>query len=975
MKYEKRFSALFLASLLVTGCRDTLGPNQTPVPATEPPVKTNILARFDCVVDVSARETSCAVPVPSRTPGGPARAILGTPYVKLRSFNVSYDSVTSVFKADINVQNLLPEVMGTPDGTTVTGTKVFYESGPSVTGYVNPGDTGTVTVRNADGVATFTHPNQPFYLYNQILAPNETSPLKNWQWNIPRTVKTFAFVLLLSADLPSEARIPEFSPESIPSWFYSPDSLLTDTTYATGHYVRNVVKVWFSPLTRQPRRREIIDSIGGVVVGGSRLGGKDGYYFVQVPGDSTGVGPYNAANRLQRFTEVLDASRFWINIYSVQSVQPNDGANFQNWRLSADSADGQNWAPEAIAAPLAWGCSRGDTSVAVADVDSDFHPIAELTANAHPSLADPHFGALNTVNDTADHGTKTAAIIAAAGNNAAGITGLMWTARLRMYEAAVDPSTGNIAPYVGAANQPDVGMGLAAQILRAARDGAAVINLSFGLDWDVLVSPGYHPHLNSPDTVVVHDVTRGINAVIRILDGEGLRPLFVIAAGNNNLDAYWAGMPNAALTWPNRVLVVGAIRQGMLAPNQFRKAGFSNFGGIVPVNLYAPGENVYTLNRSGNPRPASGTSFAAPHVTGVAGMLLSFDPRLTTDSLRSFLMRGATRGRRTAVGVPVLNAYESLKLAAEKRGAPLCGNPVYQDSLKRVFVRRDSLWTFAELVGTMNDSLLAPLHGGRRVRFASGNGFQWQQTGATAMWVSATGLADTIANATNRSKLGQSHNADSTVTVAKTRISTTQERFTVSVNGAQIGVVDGPLAQAAQGKLRRCIKWPLTDTEANCSIFATEYRDSLVTSFTAAYSPTGDTIVLAIARDSFAFDISSQTENDIDFYYRPNGPITLALPTQLYFIPIRGGAVRGPVTYQNRVERLGLSEDGQYLVLQTRAFFSKSTFTLSGLIINKYNSCLAGYFKTDGSWSFSLPALSYQQFDRTACYPETTYAP
>jgi len=154
MQYEKRFSALFLAGLLVTGCRDTLGPNQTPVSATEPPVKTNILARFDCVVDVSARETACAVPVPSRTPGGPARAILGTPYVKLRSFNVSYDSVTSIFKADLNVQNLLPEVMGTPDGTTVTGTKVFYESGPSVTGYVNPGDTGTVTVRNADGVAT-----------------------------------------------------------------------------------------------------------------------------------------------------------------------------------------------------------------------------------------------------------------------------------------------------------------------------------------------------------------------------------------------------------------------------------------------------------------------------------------------------------------------------------------------------------------------------------------------------------------------------------------------------------------------------------------------------------------------------------------------------------------------------------------------------------------------------------------------------
>ena len=161
--------------------RSPSGPGLPPAPSG--PVLT-------CQVDTRAQTLSCG------DPSATANLILGGQgmYVQLRSSNVSYDASTQIFRADVTVQNLTALNLGTPDGSTVTGVKVFFHFGPTVTS-----GTGTVTVANADGTGTFTGTNQPYFLYNEILPTGQVSSRKTWQWSVPSTVAFFTFQVLVDA--------------------------------------------------------------------------------------------------------------------------------------------------------------------------------------------------------------------------------------------------------------------------------------------------------------------------------------------------------------------------------------------------------------------------------------------------------------------------------------------------------------------------------------------------------------------------------------------------------------------------------------------------------------------------------------------------------------------------------------------------------------------------------------------------------
>jgi subtilisin family serine protease len=67
-------------------------------------------------------------------------------------------------------------------------------------------------------------------------------------------------------------------------------------------------------------------------------------------------------------------------------------------------------------------------------------------------------------------------------------------------------------------------------------------------------------------------------------------------------------------------------------------------------------------------------------VTGIAGLLLSFDPDLTPAQLKGLIVEGARKGGRSMPNDPtkyLANAYESLKLAAQRNPrTPICGFPV-----------------------------------------------------------------------------------------------------------------------------------------------------------------------------------------------------------------------------------------------------------------------------------------------------------
>lgn len=84
----------------------------------------------------------------------------------------------------------------------------------------------------------------------------------------------------------------------------------------------------------------------------------------------------------------------------------------------------------------------------------------------------------------------------------------------------------------------------------------------------------------------------------------------VIAAGNQSMDT--AQISPAHLTDPG-ILVVGS------AESDGNMASYSNFG--ESVDLYAYGTNIVCCSRSGGYTTATGTSMAAPHISGLSAIL------------------------------------------------------------------------------------------------------------------------------------------------------------------------------------------------------------------------------------------------------------------------------------------------------------------------------------------------------------------
>jgi hypothetical protein len=193
-----------VALLFVLGaCSDRGDPVAAPAPGAPAPL---LVASVLCQANRQAATVRCGdAPLPSSARGYILVGGQGV-YTQLTSSNVAYNAGTQVFSFDVTVQNLIPQPLGTTDGTAAdgTGVRVIFASGVNVTD-----GSGNASVGNADGMATYTNTNQPYFQYSGavngadgILSTSETSGTKNWQLNIDNTVNTFSFVLYVAAEVP-----------------------------------------------------------------------------------------------------------------------------------------------------------------------------------------------------------------------------------------------------------------------------------------------------------------------------------------------------------------------------------------------------------------------------------------------------------------------------------------------------------------------------------------------------------------------------------------------------------------------------------------------------------------------------------------------------------------------------------------------------------------------------------------------------
>lgn len=165
---------------------------------------------------------------------------------------------------------------------------------------------------------------------------------------------------------------------------------------------------------------------------------------------------------------------------------------------------------------------------------------------------------------------------------------------------------------------------LAAAIIDCVRGGARLLNLSLG---------------------VAHSAPAGQRALADALDFAARAGVIVVAASGNQ-----SSVGGSALSSHPAVLPVAACNAAG------RVASLSNLGpSIGRRGLAAPGEDVQSLAAGGGTYRFSGTSAAAPFVTGTAALLWSIAPTAPAVRIRQALTQSGGRGR-TSIVPPVLDA-------------------------------------------------------------------------------------------------------------------------------------------------------------------------------------------------------------------------------------------------------------------------------------------------------------------------------
>jgi subtilisin family serine protease len=322
---------------------------------------------------------------------------------------------------------------------------------------------------------------------------------------------------------------------------------------------------------------------------------------------------------------------------------PNDPDYSKQWSISnVGQADGWGRAGRLgldIGAEKAWDMTVGSKRVIVAVIDSGLnynHP--DIKDNLWTNLAEANgksgvdddnngyvddlhgYDFVNNDNDPIDdhgHGTHVANIIGARGNQSLGITGVNWEVSILPLKFATAEGKGSLEASIKA-------------IKYAVKMGARILNNSWGNDH-------YSELLESA-----------------IKETSQQNVLFIAAAGNSSRNNDIKPIYPASLKISNIISVAGLNIHGYLA-------GFSCWG-PSSVHIAAPGDSIYSLWKD-KYREMSGTSMAAPHVSGVTALLLAKEPELSAMEAKERLLRTSVplAGLRNKVmSAGMVNAYYAL---------------------------------------------------------------------------------------------------------------------------------------------------------------------------------------------------------------------------------------------------------------------------------------------------------------------------
>jgi subtilisin family serine protease len=273
----------------------------------------------------------------------------------------------------------------------------------------------------------------------------------------------------------------------------------------------------------------------------------------------------------------------------------------------------------------------------------DYNPRPDIVKDNPDDINDTIYGNSNVSAAGISHGTGVSGIVAAIRNNGIGTAGIVDSVQIMSLRV------------VPGGDEYDKDVALA--IRYAVNHGAKIINCSFGKAYS------NHPEFvqEAIEYAIKHDV------------------LIIHAAGNsasdNDITAHFPVPKNSQLSnW----IEVGASNT---KADDNLAASFTNYG-KKSVDIFAPGVDIYSTSPKNNYRSSSGTSDAAPVVSGIAALIKSYYPSLSAQEIRTIILSSAKKFNNKKVLKPgpinkkisfanlcatggVVDAFEAVKMADE----------------------------------------------------------------------------------------------------------------------------------------------------------------------------------------------------------------------------------------------------------------------------------------------------------------------
>ena len=309
-----------------------------------------------------------------------------------------------------------------------------------------------------------------------------------------------------------------------------------------------------------------------------------------------------------------------------------DGAEVLAAGLTNDTYSSRQWGMKMIGMEAAWQSGLTGAGVRVAVIDTG---VSTQTGDIDPDrlLAGKSFvDGVSSTEDATGHGTFIAGIIGATKDNGVGIAGIAPGVTIVPIKTSSDGKT------------PD---GVSAQAIYAAVDEFHVDVINY--------SSGSKALMTGVKDAVQYAVSKGV--------------IVVCSTGNDG---------TAALYYPGALqdtIGVGSISKSM------EVSTFSQHNRSIFV--VAPGDTITSLGTGSSVREASGTSYAAPFVSGLAALLKEAHPEMNTADFKAILQTSSMdlgdEGYDEYYGNGLISAPRAIRAAAEYFGTEAPDMPEIPD--------------------------------------------------------------------------------------------------------------------------------------------------------------------------------------------------------------------------------------------------------------------------------------------------------